>query len=118
MFEARRIKQWLASAAVLAALAAVIGVNAHAACTTGCHLGEQLKTRANAYRFGQTNARPDWYTTGTTGGTWTTTGTTTVTLYNYYTAECPDKTKSWCSAVSSATATTNTDAQLAYCAGS
>ena len=120
MFSKRQIKQWLTSVAVILALACLVGYNIRAvyACDQGCHLGNQLKNRSNAYQFGATTARPDWWTSGITGGTWTTTGTTTTTLYNYYTPECEGKTKSWCSALDGATTTTSTDAQLAYCAGS
>jgi hypothetical protein len=120
MSSQRQVIQWLTAGAVAAALACVVGVNAravYAACTTGCHLGEQLKIQASAWEFSRTNARQSWYTTGTTGGTYTTQGTCTSTLYSYYTAECPDKTNSWCSALSSPTTTTITST-LAYCAGS
>lgn len=120
MFSQRRVMQWLTAGAVAAALACVVGVNAravYAACATGCHVGEQLKNGSDAFRFSQTNARDQFWTSGTTGGTRTNTGTITWTQYNYYTAECPDKTWSWCSAVSAATTTTHTTV-LAYCAGS
>jgi hypothetical protein len=90
------------------------------ACTAACHRGEQLVDGSTAMKFGRTNARESWFTTGTTGGTYTPDGTTVATFYNYYTVECPDldkKTRSWCSAVNTATMTTQTNT-LAYCAGS
>ena len=120
MLSQRRVMHWLSAGAIVAALACVVGLNAravYAACATGCHLGEQLKNGSTAWRLSQTTARNTYYTTGTTGGTKTTTTNITATVHNYYTAECPDKTLSWCSAVSSPTTSTVT-ATLAYCAGS
>ncbi len=120
MLSQRRTMHWMTAGAAIAALACVVGFNAravYAACNTGCHLGDKLKNGASAFRCAQTNAKETWFTTGTTGGTWTSQGTVVWTQQSYYTAECPDKTKSWCSAVSTPMTTSETT-ELAYCAGS
>lgn len=120
MFRQERVMHWLTAGAIVAALACMVGLNAravYAACATGCHLGDQAKIAAQSWKWSATTVRDSFYTTGTTGGTKTITGATTAIYQSYYTAECPDKTYSWCSAVSSPMTTTVTSA-LGYCAGS
>lgn len=121
MLSQRRTMQWLTAWAVVAALACVVGFNAravYAACNTGCHLGDKIKNGATSWRFSNTNARDTYFTTGSTGGTkQEQTPNITATVHNYYTAECPDKTQSWCSALSTPTTSTIT-ATHAFCAGS